>query len=88
VVTEIDSLAGTTAEQSPPPIRRSSRPDNPGLIAGWPGIRQDRMAAACAELRRRGDPARFDGEHPPRRTLTVSSSPERASEAATCADVD
>ena len=31
-------------------------PDNPGLIASWPGVREDRMAAACAALLGRGDP--------------------------------
>jgi hypothetical protein len=31
-------------------------PDNPGLIGSWPGVREDRMAAACAELLSRGDP--------------------------------
>jgi hypothetical protein len=36
--------------------RTTSCPDNPGLIACWPGVREDRMAAACAELRRRGHP--------------------------------
>jgi hypothetical protein len=36
--------------------RTIGHPDNPGLIACWPGVRQDRMAAACAELRRRGHP--------------------------------
>jgi hypothetical protein len=36
--------------------RTMGHPDNPGLIACWPGVRQDRMAAACAELRRRGHP--------------------------------
>jgi hypothetical protein len=36
--------------------RTTEHPDNPGLIACWPGVREDRMAAACAELRRRGHP--------------------------------
>jgi hypothetical protein len=36
--------------------RTVAHPDNPGLIACWPVIREDRMAAACAELRRRGHP--------------------------------
>jgi hypothetical protein len=36
--------------------RAAAHPDNPGLIACWPGVREDRMAAACAELRRRGHP--------------------------------
>jgi hypothetical protein len=37
-------------------VRTADHPDNPGLIAYWPGVREDRMAAACAELRRRGHP--------------------------------
>lgn len=36
--------------------RSTGHPDNPGLIACWPGIREDRMRAACGELRRRGHP--------------------------------
>ena len=36
--------------------RTSGHPDNPGLIASWPGVREDRMAAACAELLGRGYP--------------------------------
>jgi hypothetical protein len=36
--------------------RTTDHPDNPGLIASWPDVREDRMAAACAELRRRGHP--------------------------------
>ena len=36
--------------------RTSRNPDNPGLIASWPGVREDRMAAACAELLIRGHP--------------------------------
>ena len=36
--------------------RSSRRPDNPGLIASWPELREDRMAAACAELLNRGHP--------------------------------
>ena len=36
--------------------RTSGHPDNPGLIASWPGVREDRMAAACAELLGRGHP--------------------------------
>jgi hypothetical protein len=36
--------------------RTSHHPDNPGLIASWPRVREDRMAAACAELLRRGHP--------------------------------
>jgi hypothetical protein len=34
--------------------RTSRHPDNPGLIASWPGVREDRMPAACAELLHRG----------------------------------
>jgi hypothetical protein len=36
--------------------RTSAHPDNPGLIACWPAVREDRMTAACAELQRRGHP--------------------------------
>ena len=36
--------------------RAVSRPDNPGLIASWPGVDERRMAAACAELVRLGYP--------------------------------
>jgi hypothetical protein len=36
--------------------RTSRHPDNPGLIASWPSVREDRMAAACAELLSRGHP--------------------------------
>jgi hypothetical protein len=36
--------------------RTSGHPDNPGLIASWPGVREDRMAAACTELLGRGYP--------------------------------
>jgi hypothetical protein len=36
--------------------RTSSHPGNPGLIASWPGVREDRMAAACAQLLGRGHP--------------------------------
>jgi hypothetical protein len=36
--------------------RTSHHPDNPGLIGSWPGVREDRMAAACAELLSRGHP--------------------------------
>ena len=36
--------------------RTARHPDNPGLIASWPGVREERMAAACGELRRRGHP--------------------------------
>jgi hypothetical protein len=36
--------------------RTTEHPDNPGLIACWPGVREDRMSAACTELWRRGHP--------------------------------
>ena len=36
--------------------RTTDHPYNPGLIASWPGIREDRMNAACTELWRRGHP--------------------------------
>jgi hypothetical protein len=36
--------------------RTSRHPDNPGLIASWPGVREERMAAACTELLHRGHP--------------------------------
>jgi hypothetical protein len=36
--------------------RAVHRPDNPGLIAFWPGVDEGRMAAACAELVRLGYP--------------------------------
>ena len=36
--------------------RTSRHPDNPGLIASWPGVREDRMPAACAERLNRGHP--------------------------------
>jgi hypothetical protein len=36
--------------------RTASHPENPGLVAFWPGVREERMAAACGELRRRGHP--------------------------------
>ena len=36
--------------------RTSTHPDNPGLVASWPGVRAARMDAACAELVRRGHP--------------------------------
>jgi hypothetical protein len=29
-------------------------PDNPGLIACWPGVREEHMATACAELAGQG----------------------------------
>jgi len=34
--------------------RSVSSPNNPGLIACWPGVREDRMATACAELAGQG----------------------------------
>ena len=36
--------------------RTLRHPDNPGLIASWPGVRENRMPAACAELLNRGHP--------------------------------
>jgi hypothetical protein len=36
--------------------RSSRNPDNPGLIASWRGVRENRIAAACAELLSRGHP--------------------------------
>ncbi len=36
--------------------RAASHPDNPGLIACWPAVREHRMAGACSELLRRGHP--------------------------------
>jgi hypothetical protein len=47
--------------------RAASHPDNPGLRACWPGVREDRMAAGCGELIRRG--------HPVQRTLMPCRSP-------------
>jgi len=38
--------------------RAQDAPDNPGLIACWPGVREDQMAAGCAELIRRGHPVK------------------------------
>jgi len=35
-------------------VRAASHPDNPALIACWPGVREERMAAGCRELGRRG----------------------------------
>ena len=34
--------------------RSASHPESPGLIASWPAVTADDMAAACGELRRRG----------------------------------
>jgi hypothetical protein len=36
--------------------RAVSCPDNPGLVACWPGVEERRMPAACAELVRLGYP--------------------------------
>jgi hypothetical protein len=36
--------------------RTSGHPDNPGLVASWPGVRETRMDAACGELVGRGHP--------------------------------
>jgi hypothetical protein len=36
--------------------RTSRHPDNPGLIASWPGVPENLMAAACTELLGRGHP--------------------------------
>ncbi len=38
--------------------RAADRPENPGLIASWPGVPESRMPAACAELRRQGHAVR------------------------------
>ena len=35
-------------------VRAASHPESPGLIACWPGVRENRMAAGCDELIRRG----------------------------------
>ena len=37
-------------------VRTSTHPDNPGLIASWPRVREDRMSAACALLINQGYP--------------------------------
>jgi hypothetical protein len=34
--------------------RSASHPESPGLIASWPVVNADGMAAACGELRSRG----------------------------------
>ena len=34
--------------------RAATHPESPGLIACWPGVRENRMAAGCDELTRRG----------------------------------
>ena len=36
--------------------RAASHPDNPGLVACWPAVREDGMARACTELARLGYP--------------------------------
>lgn len=36
--------------------RATSHPDNPGLIACWPAVREHGMARACTELARLGHP--------------------------------
>ena len=36
--------------------RSSGHPDNPGLVASWPGVRETDMDRACTELKRRGHP--------------------------------
>jgi hypothetical protein len=38
--------------------RAASHPDNPGLMACWPAVREHQMSAACRELARRGHPIR------------------------------
>ena len=35
--------------------RSATHPENPGLIASFPAVSADGMAAACGELRRRGN---------------------------------
>jgi hypothetical protein len=56
--------------------RRASHPDNPGLLACWPVVREQDMAAACAELIHRGHPVKavaLSGQSPgtSRRAWTV-----------------
>ena len=36
--------------------RTSGHPENPGLVASWPGVPESRMNAACEELANRGHP--------------------------------
>jgi hypothetical protein len=36
--------------------RTTAHPDNPGLVASWPAVRESRMNAACGELAGRGHP--------------------------------
>jgi hypothetical protein len=38
--------------------RAASHPDNPGLIAFWPTVPENRMPGACSELIRLGYPVR------------------------------
>jgi hypothetical protein len=38
--------------------RAASHPDNPGLVACWPAVPPERMAAACGLLARRGHSVR------------------------------
>jgi hypothetical protein len=38
--------------------RASSHPENPGLIAFWPAVTENRMAGACTELMRLGYPVK------------------------------
>jgi len=35
-------------------VRSATHPESPGLIASFPAVAADQMAAACGELRRRG----------------------------------
>jgi hypothetical protein len=35
-------------------VRAVEHPESPALIASWPGVPAERMAAACAELQRQG----------------------------------
>jgi hypothetical protein len=34
--------------------RAAGHPENPGLVASWPAVRESRMDAACGELATRG----------------------------------
>jgi hypothetical protein len=34
--------------------RSATHPESPWLVAFWPGVREEQMSAACAELIRRG----------------------------------
>jgi hypothetical protein len=36
--------------------RSASHPETPWLVAYWPGVQEEQMAAACGELIRRGHP--------------------------------